>query len=273
MQTTSVSARAKLWAGLTLAVAVAASGAVAIANAESGTRIHFKPEKARSCKSSNPCLDETNGSSGPGVEGNSTNGAGVLGYSPNNYGVVGSSQGVDAAVGGFNSATTQGASGVYGQSTNGFGVTGYSSTGFAFFAEGNVLVQGEVYTSGDCQSGCSRTRHEMSFSGRTSQPTLDDVGEGMLRNGIARVRLAPDFANAIDARKPYLVLLTPEGDAPLYVANRTATGFEVRQIGGGRTSIPFAYRIVAKPYGTGAERLPFKTVGGVSTIDPTHARR
>jgi hypothetical protein len=41
MQTTSLSARAKLWAGLTLAVAVAASGAVAIANAESGTPIHF----------------------------------------------------------------------------------------------------------------------------------------------------------------------------------------------------------------------------------------
>jgi hypothetical protein len=121
MQTTSVSTRAKLWAGLTLAVAVAASGAVAIANAESGTRIHFKPEKARSCNFSKPCLDQTNGSTGPGVEGNSTNGAGVIGYSPNNYGVVGSSQGVDAAVGGFNSATTDGASGVNGQSTNGFG--------------------------------------------------------------------------------------------------------------------------------------------------------
>jgi hypothetical protein len=113
----------------------------------------------------------------------------------------------------------------------------------------------------------------MSFSGQTSQPTLDDVGEGMLRNGIARVPLASDIANAIDARKPYLVLLTPEGDAPLYVASRTATGFEVRQMGGGRTSIPFAYRIVAKPYGAGPERLAFKIVGGVSTIDPTHGRR
>lgn len=273
MQTKSVGSHAKLWAGLTLAAAVATSGAVAIANAESGTQQLVKHQlvKKNVCTSSNPCLDETNGSNGPGVEGNSTNGAGVLGYSPNNYGVVGSSQGADAAVGGFNSATSSGASGVYGQSTNGFGVTGYSSNGYAFFAEGNVLVEGEVFTSGSCQNGCSRTRHEMSFNGRTSQPTLDDVGEGTLRNGVVRVPLAPDFANAIDARKPYLVLLTAEGDASLYVAGRTAEGFEVRQIGGGHTSIPFAYRIVAKPYGSGAERLPFKTVQDASTSAVTRA--
>jgi hypothetical protein len=273
MRTTPVRTRAKLWAGLTLAMAVATSGAIAIANAESGTQIHFKPEKAKSCKSANPCLDETNGSNGPGVEGNSTNGAGVLGYSPNYYGVVGSSQGVNAAVGGFNSYTGDGASGVYGQSTNGFGVTGYSGSGYAIYALGNVLVEGEVYTSGDCQSGCTRTRHEMSFSGRTSQPTLDDVGEGTLRNGIARVPLAHDFANAIDPHKPYVVLLTPEGDGSLYVTSRTEIGFEVRQTGGGHASIPFAYRIVAKPYGSGAERLPFKTVESVSTIAPTHPTR
>jgi hypothetical protein len=272
MKTTSAGARAKLWAGLTLAMAVATTGAVAIANAESGMQHHVRPDKARSCKSANPCLDETNGSNGPGVEGNSTNGAGVLGYSPNYYGVAGDSQGPNAGVGGFNSWTSSGASGVYGQSANGFGVTGYSSNGYAFYAEGDVLVNGEVYTNGGCQSGCSRTRHELSFNGRTSQPTLDDVGEGTLRNGIAHVSLAPDFANAIDPHKPYLVLLTPEGDASLYVASRTPGSFEVRQMGGGHTSIPFAYRIAAKPYGTGSERLPFKTVPQVSPIDPTHAR-
>ena len=140
-------------------------------------------------------------------------------------------------------------------------------------SQGNILVTGEVYTSGSCQSGCSRTRHEMSFSGRTSQPTLDDVGEGTLRNGIARVPLAADFANAIDASKPYLVLLTPEGDASLYMSNRTAGSFEVRQIGGGHTSIAFAYRIVAKPFGAAAERLPFKTVQNVSMVAPAHTAR
>jgi hypothetical protein len=272
MQTKSASARAKLWAGLTLAVAVATTGAVAIANANAGSGAQQHVTK-NNCTTSNPCLDETNGSNGPGVEGNSTNGVGVVGYSPNNYGVAGSSDNVDAAVGGFNSYSGDGASGVYGQSTNGFGVTEYSGSGYAFFSEGNVLVEGEVYTSGYCQSGCSRTRHELSFSGRTSQPTLDDVGEGTLRNGVAHVPLASDFANAIDARKPYLVLLTPEGDGSLYVADRTAVGFEVRQTGGGHTSIPFAYRIVAKPYGAVAERLPFKTVPIVSPIAPKRTAR
>jgi hypothetical protein len=272
MQTKSAPARAKLWAGLTLAVAVATSGAVTIANAQSGMQPNAK---AKNCTSSSPCLDWTNGSNGPGMEGNSTNGAGVYGYSPNYYGVFGDSQGTAAAVGGFNTSTSTGASGVYGQSANGFGVTGYSasSNGYAFLAEGNVYVEGLVYTGGACQNGCTKTRHEATFSGQTSQPTLDDVGEGALRNGIARIPLSPDFANAIDPSKPYLVLLTPEGDASLYVADRTPSGFDVRQIGGGHTSIAFAYRIVAKPYGAKAERLPFKTVQADSNSAAPHAAR
>ena len=86
------------------------------------------------------------------------------------------------------------------------------------------------------------------------------MGEATLRGGTARIALAADFANVIDTTKPYVVLLTPEGDANLYVANRSASGFEVRQVGGGRSSIEFAYRIVAKPCGAGDERLPFKAI-------------
>jgi hypothetical protein len=270
MQTKSAPARAKLWAGLTLAVAVATSGAVTIANAQSGAQPNAK---AKNCTSSSPCLDWTNGSNGPAIEGNSTNGAGVYGYSPTYYGVFGDSQGANAAVGGFNTSTTSGASGVYGQSANGYGVTGYSANGYAFLAEGDVYVEGLLYTGGSCQNGCSRTRHEATFSGQTSQPTLDDVGEGTLRNGAARIPLSPDFANAIDPSKPYVVLLTPEGDASLYVADRTAGGFDVRQIGGGHNSVPFAYRIVAKPFGAKAERLPFKTVQPAAVLAPTHITR
>ncbi len=113
---------------------------------------------------------------------------------------------------------------------------------------------------------------EAAFVSRTSQPTIDDVGESALRDGAVRVPLAPDFANAIDSHKPYVVLLTPEGDASLYVTNRTATGFEVRQTGSGRSSVQFAYRIVAKPYATSDERLPFKTATDYSTLAPRAGR-
>jgi hypothetical protein len=257
-----VRARAKVWAALTLAVAVTTGSAIAIANAQGNGHDGARPDKVVKCSLNSACVHGNNGSSGPGVEGDSTFG----------YGVLGQSSGQNAGVGGFSSASAAGASGVYGQSENGFGVYGFSvsSSGYGLFSQGNVFVQGEIFTSGSCHSGCSRTRKQASFGARTSQPTIDDVGESALREGIARVALAPDFANAIDASKPYVVLLTPEGDASLYVANRTASGFEVRQIGGGRSSVAFAYRIVAKPYGVSDERMPFKTVTDASAFSLRH---
>ena len=137
-----------------------------------------------------------------------------------------------------------------------------SSGGYGLFSQGNVFVEGEIFTSGTCHNGCSSTRQQASFAARSAQPTIDDVGEATMHGGAAHVALAPDFANAIDSAKPYLVMLTPEGDASLYVASRTSSGFDVRQVGGGRSSIAFVYRIVAKPYGVRDERLPFKPVGG-----------
>jgi hypothetical protein len=197
-----------------------------------------------------------------GIAGNATNDSGVVGTSQNYYGVYGQSAGSNAGIGGFSIATAAGASGVYGSSANGYGVYGYteSSSGYGVVSEGNAFVEGLIYTSGSCKNGCSKTRRQAAFAARTSQPTIDDVGEAVLRSGVARVPLAPDFANVIDATKPYVVLLTPEGEAQLYVANRTSAGFEVRQMGGGHSSVAFAYRIVAKPYGAADERLPFKTV-------------
>jgi hypothetical protein len=52
------------------------------------------------------------------------------------------------------------------------------------------------------------------------------------------------------------VFLTPNGDSEgLYVAGKTATGFEVREQGGGTSNISFDYRIVAKRRGYESVRL------------------
>lgn len=249
----------KLWAALTLTAAVTAGSAIAIASAE-GAHARVRSDKAKTCSSTSACFQETNSSSGVGIEGNASTSAGVFGYSGSYYGVLGQSNGFYAALGGYNHYTSGGASGVYGQADYGYGVTGYAVSGYAMYAEGNVLVSGLIYTAGSCHTGCSKTRQQASFVPRTSQPTIDDVGESTLREGVAHVALAADFANAIDTHKPYVVLLTPEGDASLYVTNRNAAGFEVRQIGGGHATVPFAYRIVAKPYAVSDERLPFKNV-------------
>lgn len=203
-----------------------------------------------------------------GVYGQSDNSVGVGGFSTNSYGVLGQSANPQAAIAGFNTYNQNGAIGVFGTSTLGPGVTAYSSYDYALVSEGDALIEGDIYTSGSCHNGCSRTRHQMTFATSSSRPTVDDMGEATLHNGVARVPLARDFANVIDSQKPYFVMLTPEGDASLYVANRTARSFEVRQIGGGHESIAFAYRIVGKPYGARDERLPFKVTRDYSTLRP-----
>jgi hypothetical protein len=267
--------RAKVWAALTLAVAVTSTGLIAIASAQENGQ-HAAPSKAKHCAGSAACLDGNNTGTGPGVQGSNTGtGPGVQGTSTANFGVVGRSSGLQAAVGAFNSDAGSDASGVYGQSLNGYGVYGENpnGTGYGIVSNGNALVTGEIYTGGACHSGCIGVHHQASFSARSSQPTIDDVGEGALRGGSAHVPLAPDFANVIDSSKPYVVLLTPEGDAALYVANRTANGFDVRQVGGGRSTVAFAYRIVAKPYGVRDERLPYKTLASPATLSTMRGQR
>ena len=256
-------APAKTWAALSLAIAVSTGGAIAIANASSQP-----PAKVKSCSTSTPCLDESNTSSGNAIEGDANAGDGLFGSSKTNYGTAGESFGIEAGVGGFNHAQASDASGVYGSSDNGYGVFGStgSSSGYGVVSQGNELVEGEIYTSGSCKSGCSKTRGQASFGTRASEPDIEDSGEAVLRNGVARVALNADFVNTIDSSKAYVVLLTPEGDASMYVAGRTPAGFEVREVGGSHGSAPFAYRIIAKPFGVRDERLPFKSVVDASTL-------
>lgn len=126
---------------------------------------------------------------------------------------------------------------------------------------GNVNIAGELFTSGPCNSGCithgPTQRRVVSYAPREAQPTLEDVGEASLETGEARVPLDPRFANAMEQDSSYLVFVTPEGDCNgLYVADRSAQRFMVKELRGGRSSIRFEYRIVAKPFGDHSARLP-----------------
>jgi hypothetical protein len=101
------------------------------------------------------------------------------------------------------------------------------------------------------------------YSSQAAQPTLEDDGEAQLVNGLARVPLDPAFASTID-RSGYMVMVTPEGltRGVLCVVQRTMSGFVVQENMGGHSSVPFSYRIVGKPYGSTAPRLPLATVPG-----------
>ena len=130
---------------------------------------------------------------------------------------------------------------------------------------GNVTISGVLTTAGSCHAGCAPPhhagRHVSTFAMQASEPVTEDFGQGTLVGGEAYVRLDPAFANVIESASTYMVFITPEGDSKgLYVVQKSATGFAVRENGSGRSTLTFDYRIVAEPYGVTASRLAMTVV-------------
>jgi len=89
---------------------------------------------------------------------------------------------------------------------------------------------------------------------------FEDFGSGELANGSATVALETTYAQTVNTHIEYHVFLTPKGECNgLYVTNETTASFEVRELHGGRSSIAFDYRIVAKRTGYEEIRLADKT--------------
>ena len=238
-----------------------------------------------------------------GVYGQSTTGTGVFGDSTNNTGVAGESQnavgvfawspnyiGINAvsvtgtplvaSFGGPGSenAAIEAIGGTSGD-PSGESLATYQQNGTVAFwvtNDSNAHVNGLLTTLGSCSSGCSHTRGDRvgSYAPQISTPTIEDVGESRLVGGKARVAIDSALARAVDAGAPYAVFVTPEGDCRgLYVTDKTASGFTVAELTGGRSSVPFSYRIVAKPYGVAAPRLPVITAAQMPhAIKPKHQR-
>lgn len=250
-----------------------------------------------------------------GVAGYSQWGLGVTGTSQGSSGVVGFST---EGLAGVNGQSTNGF-GVYGSSTNDAGVFASSTTNVALSVEtplgntrpsievvggeanatglamqvfdhntnltyslddaGNIHISGLLYTTGSCSSGCSRTHRVMSYAPRESMPSMEDVREGQLVDGRARVSLDPAYANVIDRHLPYEVFVTARGPSRgLYVAQQDAGGFTVMENPGGHATIAFNYRIVARPYGVEASRLPMvnlteRPVRALQHLPPVRAMR
>ena len=90
----------------------------------------------------------------------------------------------------------------------------------------------------------------------SAESWVEDYGSGTLSVGVASVALEPTFALAVNTNIEYHVFLTPRGDCEgLYVTHQTATGFEVRELRGGRSNVAFDYKIVAKRKGKENVRL------------------
>ena len=68
------------------------------------------------------------------------------------------------------------------------------------------------------------------------------------------------FGETINTGVEYHVFLTPNGDCKgLYVAQKSASSFVVKELGGGTSNIAFDYRIMAKRKGFEQVRLADRT--------------
>lgn len=117
---------------------------------------------------------------------------------------------------------------------------------------GNLRINGDFVATGTKSAvvTLSDKREVKLYAVESPGNWFEDFGSARLTNGTVTVSLDPLFAETVNTGYTYHVFLTANGNCRgLYVAKKTATSFEVRELGGGRSEITFDYRIVARRRG------------------------
>ena len=142
---------------------------------------------------------------------------------------------------------------VYLEQTNPGGTIGYlyvrNNAGTAVWS---VRENGNTWSAGVKAALVNTEEYgeRMLYAMESPEVWFEDFGAAQLVNGQVTVTIEPLFLQTINTDVPYHVFVTPLGDCnSLYVTNKTATSFEVRELGGGTANIVFDYRIVAKRLG------------------------
>jgi hypothetical protein len=128
-----------------------------------------------------------------------------------------------------------------------------------FGGECSVDVTGNLFCTGTLGAAVKGQGNKKIglYTMQSSEDWVEDFGSGALSGGVATIPLERRFARTISGQANYHVFLTPAGDCDgLYIANRTATSFEVRELKSGTSSVQFDYRIVAHRKGLESARLP-----------------
>jgi hypothetical protein len=212
------------------------------------------------------------------VGGGTATGVDGTGTGPSGFGVVGrgtvaGAHGTSAGAGGFGVIGIGGRVGVRGDgrgATSGIGVEGIPgplSGGIIPFAgafRGSVLVANNLDVNGDLFVSGTKAAvvphpdgsERAMYAVEAPESWFEDVGRAQLRQGVAHVDVDPDFAAVTELGDDYHVFLTPEGPTNgLYVADRTPSGFEVREQGESTSAVSFSYRIMTRRADVQAGRL------------------
>lgn len=228
---------------------------------------------------------------GNAVDANSSNGIGVHGISAKNHAVFGDNRGAPvtplpgalARTSGCYGATlkNRGVSGVVGFedwnknkpetiddfATGVFGQAGLffqrerqlTAKGFAGIFLGPVVTWGPLVNFAGPKSAAvphPDGSHRLLYCMESPESWFEDFGEAKLVKGKAAVKIDKDFAG-VAKTDAYHVFLSPYGESNgLYVSRRNRNGFEVREQSGGRNTLTFSYRVVARRKDVPSERLP-----------------
>jgi hypothetical protein len=189
------------------------------------------------------------------AEGGDRANAGVWGDSATNTGILGTSDSGEA--GAFYNNGSTFTMWVENDSTASpspiFATEGSSGGSCTINGNGDLYCSGTIGVTEAIESGA---RSVAVYSVQSPENWSEDFGSGALTNGVANVALEPMFAQTVNAGMGYHVFVTANGDCKgLYVTNKTASGFEVHELGGGVSSVAFDYRIVAKRAGLENVRL------------------
>jgi hypothetical protein len=228
-------------------------------------------------------------SDGEAIEGYSQYGKGVYGHTyadgtSGDAGVYGDSHGDSPGVRGHSNGTDSNyAYGGYFTSQNRRGL--YAQGGLNYYAAyiwgsgpnaPGIYVRGNIYATGSSLS--SGTKSAVMEAGdygvrqlyamESPNVWFEDFGTGELASGQATVVIEPMFLSTINTDVPYHVFVTPLGECNgLYVTNKAATSFEVRELGGGTSDVAFDYRIVARRKGYEGVRMELATGEGGKLLE------
>jgi len=221
----------------------------------------------------------THAGSGAGVLGSSASGSGVYGDGPTGGfftgttnaihgmgtngggGILISTDGgpaIRANSGGFTGVVakviTNNGNGVVGESDRGpdsYGVWGRSLSGYGVYCTGNFAATGTKNAIVPFPDGT----HHAVYCLESPECWFEDFGSAKLARGSVGVQIDPEFAHTVLLNE-YHVFLNAEGDCNgLFVTDKSPAGFQVRELQGGTSSIPFSYRIVALRRDVKAPRL------------------
>jgi len=172
------------------------------------------------------------------------NGTGVIGLGNN----LGSSVLVAGSGGAFNGLTT----GVYARNTSANASQAVYTDNFGDIVRVNywngvtlfkINGAGTVSTVVGDGKGGKVTLH----APESPEIYFTDYGEGKLVNGKAHIDIDPLFARnvTINKKHPLRVYIQLEGDSKgVYVTNKSSTGFDVVELDGGKSNVPFQWNIV-----------------------------